>query len=98
MRTCHFRAEKLKIDPSDLWFTAFEDKEDGSHVPKYAIFLDRQTSNIVLAVRGTHCLTDVVIDAICDDDEFLDGFSHRGITRSAKFVLEECRDKLKEVT
>ena len=92
MRTRHFRAEKLKIDPSDLWFTAFEDKEDGSHVPKYAIFLDRQTSNIVLAVRGTDCLAVVMIDAICDDDEFLDGFSHRSIMRFAKFVLKECKD------
>ena len=43
--------------------------------------LYRSICLISVSFRGTQNLNDAVIDAICDEEPFLDGFAHKGILR-----------------
>lgn len=80
---------------SDLVFTYFKSKED-EHCPKFAIIRDEETRAVILAIRGTNSFTDIIIDLICDEEEFLDGYAHRGIMRGTKEVIEMAGPILKK--
>ena len=71
----------------DVLYTWFTDDYDADHCPKFAVLVDRENERVVLAIRGTQSLNDAIIDAICDEEPFLDGFAHKGILRGAKRVL-----------
>ena len=43
------------------------------------LFVDHESRNVVLVIRGTFAINDLVIDALCDEVPFLDGYSHRGM-------------------
>ena len=77
-------------------FTWFEDKEGDDHCPKFMIFTDESSKSVVLAVRGTYSLADVIVDIICDEETFLDGYAHRGILKGANRIMKESGDILKE--
>ena len=46
---------------------------------RFMIFVDHDSKNVVFAIRGTFAINDLVIDALCDEIPFLDGFAHRGM-------------------
>lgn len=73
-------------NPDDILFYHFTDTPD-DHCPKFAIVRDPETKAVVFAVRGTFSITDVIIDIVCDDEEFLNGFAHRGILRGMQKVM-----------
>ena len=73
--------------PDDILYTWFTDDYDADHCPKFAVIVDREHERIVLAIRGTQSLQDAIIDAICDEEPFLDGFAHKGILKGAKRVI-----------
>ena len=60
-----------------VWTTYLEEDSDNP-CPKFVLFLDSQKEAIVLAIRGTSSETDVIIDLMCDDMDFLDGYAHKG--------------------
>ena len=60
------------------------------------IFTDESSKSVVLAVRGTYSLADVIVDIICDEEKFLDGYAHRGILKGANRIMKESGDILKE--
>ena len=43
------------------------------------LFVDHESRNVVLVIRGTFTINDLVIDALCDEVPFLDGYAHRGM-------------------
>ena len=43
------------------------------------LFVDHESRNVVLVIRGTFAINDLVIDALCDEVPFLDGYAHRGM-------------------
>ena len=49
------------------------------------VFVDHDSKNIVFAIRGTFAINDLVIDALCDEVPFLDGFAHRGMVNVSKY-------------
>ena len=83
-------------DVDKVIYTWFEDKEGDDHCPKFMIFTDESSKSVVLAVRGTYSLADVIVDIICDEEEFLDGYAHRGILKGANRIMKESGDILKE--
>jgi hypothetical protein len=42
----------------------------------------------VLTIRGTFCFKDIILDIVCSEAPFLDGFAHEGILDGAMKVLE----------
>ena len=68
-------------DPADIFLSYFTDKEDEECCPKFMVFADPETRSVVLSIRGTSSVADVLIDVICDEEEFWHGYAHRGILR-----------------
>jgi len=86
----------LSEEKDEVILTWFEDKEGDDHCPKFMVFTDHSTKSIVLAVRGTYSLADVIVDIICDEEKFLDGFAHRGILKGANRIMKESGETLKK--
>ena len=78
-------AVEMGVEPEDVVFTWCRD-EEGGICPKFIILLDHESEAIVLAIRGTFCLKDVILDMVCDDAPFLEGFAHKGIREGAERV------------
>ena len=57
--------------------------------PRFLFFLDHESKNLVLAVRGTTSFKDIMIDVAATEEPFLDGFAHQGILTGARLVLAE---------
>ena len=60
------------------------------------IILDHDTTSIVLVIRGTFSIKDVVMDVVCEDAEFLDGFAHSGFLAGSRMVLSKCSSVLEK--
>jgi hypothetical protein len=71
---------------------------DKEHVtlPRYFIALHRPTKSLVLAIRGSVAVRDIVTDLLCDSVPFLHGAAHRGILGAAKTVLADAAPRLAE--
>ena len=78
----------MGVEPEDVVFAWCSD-EGGDLCPKFIIIFDHESEAVILAVRGTFCLKDVILDMVCDDAPFLDGFTHRGIRKGAEQVWEK---------
>ena len=50
----------------------------------------------ILHSRFFFCLADIIVDVICDEEPFLNGFAHRGILRGATRIMKEGGEALKE--
>ena len=81
-------------DKDEILFCSFEDNVENYH-PKFILFINHELKCVILAIRGTFSLDDVIIDLVCEEDIFLDGYAHGGILKSAKKILELVEDILK---
>ena len=72
----------MGIEPEYILFTKFEDDDD--LCPKFILLLDHEVKSVVLAIRGTYCLKDIVIDMVCDETPYFNGFAHKGILSGAR--------------
>jgi hypothetical protein len=72
----HFDLSKLTGDVSD----DDDDDEASSHVklPKYMIVVDHSHKSIVMAIRGTMSINDIITDLLCENVPLLGGWSHQG--------------------
>ena len=78
----------LGVSEEDIVLVHFTDNPHEGHCPKFALFLDHSTRSLVLAIRGTFCVKDIVLDIVCEDVPFLDGHAHSGILTGAKRILD----------
>jgi len=90
-------ARSLGVSSEDLLVEHFTDDGDGGHCPKFLLFLDHQTSSLVLAIRGTFSLKDAILDAVAEDVPFLTGWAHQGILSGAQLILSKVSERLIEV-
>lgn len=81
-------AEKMGVSPEEVLFTWFKSKDEGL-CPKFIVIVDNDTNSIVLAIRGTLSLKDVLLDMVCEETPYLDGFTHKGILTGARNVWAE---------
>ena len=63
----------------------------GEHVvcPRHYIAIDHSHKTVVLVVRGTASLGDVITDLVCDSVEFLGGTAHKGIKEGAEILFQK---------
>ena len=89
-------AEKMGMGINDkVLMTWFQDQDGDDFCPKFMIFTDEATKSIVLAIRGTFSLADVIVDVICDEEKYLDGYAHRGILKGSQKIMKESQETLK---
>ena len=60
------------------------------------ILVDHDSSSVVLVIRGTFSFKDVLMDVVCEDAEFLDGYAHEGFLSGSRMVLQKCSRILEE--
>jgi hypothetical protein len=85
-------ANEMGIDPEDILLTKFD-----VLCPKFILLLDHEVKSVVLAIQGTCCLKDIVLDMVCDETPYLNGIAHKGILSSARKVLNEAHECLVNV-
>jgi len=78
-------AEKMGVTSEEVLLTGFKTDHEGL-CPKFLVVADSETKSIVLAIRGTLSLKDVVLDMVCEETTYLDGFTHKGILTGARNV------------
>lgn len=74
----------------DIVMKWFNDDMD-EHCPKFIILLDHAAHSVVLVIRGTFSFKDVIMDVVCEEHPFLDGFAHKGMLEGSMKVLEKSR-------
>ena len=85
---------RMGIESDSILMVWFTDQEEDGHCPKFLLFLDHEAKSLVLAIRGTFCIKDAVLDAVCEEVPFLDGFAHKGILDGAQRILSKICDQL----
>ncbi len=74
----------------DIVLNQLEENE-ALHIPRHIVFLDHLTKSIVVAIRGTSSLHDVITDLYIEAAPFLDTsrqvYAHKGIAESAQAML-----------
>ncbi|CAM9393825.1 unnamed protein product [Choristocarpus tenellus] len=83
------------ITEEDLIKANYGEQRD-LHIPGYFIAVDKTTSSIVLSIRGTFSMKDIITDLVCDSADFLGGKGHRGLCQSAAMLLTDVKDDLLE--
>ena len=86
--------ERMGISADSILMVWFNDDEDEGHCPKFLLFLDHEVNSLVLAVRGTFSIKDAILDAVCDEVPFLDGFAHKGILVGAQRIITKVQNQI----
>eukprot|EP00092_Neocalanus_flemingeri_P011292 GFUD01012169.1.p1 GENE.GFUD01012169.1~~GFUD01012169.1.p1 ORF type:complete len:430 (-),score=81.39 GFUD01012169.1:702-1991(-) len=88
-------AKTMEVDTEDVLFSWFKDDSE-EHCPKFMVLLDHTHSSVVLIIRGTFCFKDALLDVVCEDAEFLDGFAHKGFIEGSRKVMDKCSKVLED--
>lgn len=69
--------------------TVLESEWEGStYCPGFVLSVDHGAKAIVLALRGTVSIHDVLTDLVCQQQPFLQGAAHSGMMKAAEMLLE----------
>ena len=90
-------AEVMSIESEeDIIFAELTDDDGEGMCPKFILFVDHKSRSIVLTVRGTKSMKDLLMDMVCDDSPFLSGAAHSGILKATQKVWALVEMKLVE--
>ena len=89
-------AESLDIEEDDILKALVAENTSDQHCPGFMIYVNHKEKDIVLAIRGTWSIRDIMMDLIGDSVPFLDGWTHRGMLQGATKVIKESEEVLKE--
>eukprot|EP00428_Durinskia_dybowskii_P071671 CAMPEP_0170397376 /NCGR_PEP_ID=MMETSP0117_2-20130122/22842_1 /TAXON_ID=400756 /ORGANISM="Durinskia baltica, Strain CSIRO CS-38" /LENGTH=582 /DNA_ID=CAMNT_0010653875 /DNA_START=93 /DNA_END=1841 /DNA_ORIENTATION=- len=106
-KTLHYfkhASEVYGTDPTvrkqDIILNQLED-DHTLHMPRHMVFLDHVTQSIVVSIRGTQSLGDMITDLYIDVIPFLDPakgvYAHRGIAQSAEALLPTVTKAINEI-
>jgi hypothetical protein len=76
----------------------FASLEAGRNKPAFGVYASRARRRVVLAVRGTHDLSDAMIDAQAHGQRFRGGWAHAGMLSAAYWLLAELQAPLQQLT
>ena len=88
-------ADCMEIEPEDILDSWLKD-DVAELCPNFVLFLDHQNSEVVLVIRGTLSVNDVITDVLCEEEEFLGGFAHKGFVDGTTRLLEKCGPTLED--
>ncbi|GET01009.1 alpha/beta hydrolase protein [Rhizophagus clarus] len=65
-------------------------------VPNYMVIHDPESNSIIISIRGTMNVTDVITDALAHYEPWNGGFVHRGVLRSAQYLVNHSLNDILE--
>ncbi|CAG8762123.1 7856_t:CDS:10 [Cetraspora pellucida] len=74
------------LDKTD--FICWEYGQNAVTVPNYMVIRDPETNSIIVSIRGTMNVADVITDALAHYERWNDGLFHRGVLRSAQYLVD----------
>lgn len=57
---------------------------EGIKVPRHFVAIDMEMKSIVVAIRGTNSISDIITDLLCDNAPFAGGYAHGGMKEAAE--------------
>jgi hypothetical protein len=66
-----------------------DEEEDVVLLPRYFVVYEHIRKSIVVAVRGTMSIADIVTDLLCDNVPLLGGWAHQGSVMATKHFLRD---------
>lgn len=99
-----YASEVYEKDPSiprqDILLNQLED-DKSLNIPRHVVFVDHLTKSIVIAIRGTKSISDLVTDLYIEASPFMDAsrdvFAHRGIAESAEALLPTVTTAIRDI-
>lgn len=76
---------QLDLHPSDVLMANLDGHQLG--LPRHYIALDSCTKSIVIVVRGTNSVADVLLDLLCHTAPFASGYAHSGMRNAAQALF-----------
>ena len=92
----HEIAARLGIEDHDVLKTMVFDDISDQHCPSFIIYVDHEDEAIVMGIRGTWSIDDIVLDLVGNSVPFLEGWTHKGMLQGARKVINESEDILRE--
>ena len=87
-------AERLGVE--NVEDVVMKDFKSTEH-PRFVVITDHTESQVVLCIRGTYSIGDAIIDIVCDEVPFLDGYAHHGMVDGANRILNKVKPLLREL-
>jgi pimeloyl-ACP methyl ester carboxylesterase len=76
---------QLDLQPQEILVAGLDGDELG--LPRHFVARDASTKSIVIVVRGTNSLSDVLVDLLCDSAPFAAGYAHSGMRDAAQALF-----------
>lgn len=68
-----------------------------SYFPRYTILTDHLLKSIVITIRGTDSIADIIIDLSCDHKNFMGGKIHSGFLEAATVLHKKIKTDLRKI-
>lgn len=72
----------LRLRPDQILVSKLDG--EGIRAPRHFVAIDDTQKSIVVAIRGTNSISDVITDLLCDNEPFAGGYAHGGMKRAAE--------------
>lgn len=90
-----------RIIQQDILLNNLPDTDTNIKVPRHIVFLDHIAKSIVVSVRGTASISDMLTDLYIEPYQFLDAsknlFAHHGMAESAEALLPLVTNAINEI-
>lgn len=86
-----YTSQPQTVPVSDILYNDLEDSGTQIKIPRHAVFFDHLTESIIISIRGTASLSDVITDLYVEVAPFLDPekkiLAHRGMAETSKTIF-----------
>lgn len=72
----------LRLRPDQILVSKLDG--EGIRAPRHFVAVDEVQKSIVVAIRGTNSISDIITDLLCDNEPFAGGYAHGGMKRAAE--------------
>lgn len=85
----------LKIDDEHFIVSHLDDDE--INLPRHLVAMDHQHQSIVVEIRGTNPISDIITDLICANEPFENGYAHGGMKSAAEMMRTSLVPVLRQI-
>lgn len=72
----------LRLRPDQILVSKLDG--EGIRAPRHFVAVDEVQKSIVVAIRGTNSISDIITDLLCDNEPFAGGYAHGGMKEAAE--------------
>lgn len=85
----------LRLDKEHIIVSVLDG--EGIKVPRHFVAIDKEMKSIVVAIRGTNSISDIITDLLCDNAPFAGGYAHGGMKEAAEALYTAILPTLKKL-